>query len=134
MGHCGLYWVSAVPEGQLQVSDDGRSATLQMRDLPVIDQPAWPQFKAPTTPAVMSFRLVFKGDGAKVLYEDPQRQFAVEGWLGTAQLEASVVVPSLGFEWKSDPLETSSAAFAVIGSESNGKYYVPSAGPAAVAP
>jgi hypothetical protein len=32
-------------------------------------------------------------------------------------------VPSLGFKWKSDPLETSEAIFAFIGEEQNGKYY-----------
>jgi hypothetical protein len=36
---------------------------------------------------------------------------------------ASVDVPSLGFSWKSDPLTTSHADFAVIGEEVNGGYY-----------
>ena len=43
----------------------------------------------------------------------------------TAQLEASVEVPSLNFRWKSDSLEMSSAAFGVIGQEANGRYFTP---------
>jgi hypothetical protein len=34
-----------------------------------------------------------------------------------------VEVPSIGFAWKSDPLNTSSSAFAIVGEEVNGRYY-----------
>ena len=61
----------------------------------------------------------------KINYNDPQKQFRVDGFKATAQLEASVEVPSIGFSWKSDPLETSKANFAIIGDEVNGKYYTP---------
>jgi hypothetical protein len=40
-----------------------------------------------------------------------------------AQLEATVRVPSIGFTFKTDPLETSKSDFAVMGAEVNGKYY-----------
>ncbi len=38
-------------------------------------------------------------------------------------LQAEIVVPSIDFSWKSDPLATSRAAFAIIGDEVNGRYY-----------
>jgi hypothetical protein len=51
------------------------------------------------------------------------RGYRFTGFKASAQLEAVVRVPSIGFEFKTDALETSKAAFAVIGEEVNGKYY-----------
>jgi hypothetical protein len=94
-----------------------------MRDVPVIDQPKWPAHDAPATPAMMSYRVIWKATEEKIAFEDKLKHFRVEGYRATAQLEASVRVPSIDFWWKSDPMETSSAGFAVIGTEMNGKYY-----------
>jgi hypothetical protein len=58
-----------------------------------------------------------------VEYEDPLMLFRFKGWQAAARLEAQVEVPSLGFGWRSDPLGTSSASFAIIGEEVNGRYY-----------
>jgi hypothetical protein len=55
-------------------------------------------------------------------YEDPARQYRFEGFKATAQLKAAVNVPSIDFTFKTDPLETSKADFAVMGNEVNGKY------------
>jgi hypothetical protein len=109
--------------GGLNISDDGRTATLELKNLPVIDQPKWPAPDAPAVPAKMSFRAVWKAMDDKILYEDKQKHFRVEGYLATAQVEAAVVVPALNFSWKSDSLNTSKAAFAIIGNEVNGRYY-----------
>jgi len=78
---------------------------------------------APATPAVMDILIVWKATKEKILYDDPQKQCRVEGFKATAQLEARVEVPSIDFTWKSDPLETSKANFAIIGNEVNGRYY-----------
>jgi hypothetical protein len=109
--------------GGLRISDDGRSATLELKNLPVIDQPKWPAPDAPAVPAKMSFVVVWKATDDKIIYEDKLKHFKVEGYRATAQVEAGVVVPDLKFEWKSDPLYTSHAAFAIIGNEVNGRYY-----------
>ena len=69
--------------------------------------------------------MIWKATGEKVIYDDPQKQFRVEGYRATAQLEAQVEVPLIGFSWKSDPLSESSANFAIIGDEVNGRYYKP---------
>ncbi len=121
----GLYWVVPVPEGGLTFSDDGRTATLQLKGLSIIDQPKWPQFKAAATPALMDIRIVWKATGEKIFFNDPQKQCRVEGFRAIAQLEAKVEVPAIGFSWKSDPLETSKANFAILADEVNGKYYAP---------
>ncbi len=114
-----------VPEGAISFSSDNRSAELNLKGIEIIDQPKWPQFKAPATPARMNIRIVWKATDEKISYNDPQKLFRVEGFKAIARLEASVEVPSIGFSWKSDGLDTAKANFAIIGDEVNGKYYTP---------
>ena len=120
-----MYWVTPVPASGLVFSPDGKTATLQMTNVPIIDQPRWPAMDAETTPAFMDFKLVFKATDEPVKYEDPLRQYRFEGFKAKAQLEASMRVPSSGFTFKTDPLETSTCDFAVMGTEVNGKYSQP---------
>jgi len=94
-----------------------------MKNVPIIDQPRWPAMDAETTPAYLDFKLVFKSTEEPVKYDDPARQYRFEGFKAIAQLEASVRVPSIDFTFKTDPLETSRADFAVMGTEVNGRYY-----------
>jgi hypothetical protein len=119
----GLYWVVPVPERGLVVSGDGGIFTLEMRNIPVVDQPHWPALDAIATPARMSFKMVWKSTGEPVKYDDPLKHFRFTGTRATCQIEAEVDVPSLGFSWKSDPLATSKCDFAVMGDEVNGRYY-----------
>ena len=112
-----------VPAGGLTASSDGNTLTLEMKDVPVVDQPHWPAIDSLATPARMAFKMVWKSTAEPVVYNDPSRQFRFTGSRATCQLEARVEVPSLGFSWKSDPLETSRADFAIIGEEVNGRYY-----------
>jgi len=118
-----LYWVTVIPQGALTVSADGRRATLAMRDVPVVDQPRWPARDTPTVPARLSFRVEWVATEEPVTYDDPLRQFRFTGWRASARLEAQVEVPSEGFRWQSDPLNTSSASFGIIGEEVNGRYF-----------
>jgi hypothetical protein len=97
--------------------------TLEMSDVPVVDQPRWPALDSIATPARMTFKMVWKSIGEPVYYENPAQQFRFTGNRAECQLEATVDVPSIGFSWKSDPLEKSAAAFAVVGEEANGRYY-----------
>jgi len=75
------------------------------------------------TPAFLDFKLVFRAGEERVNYEDQMRQYRFEGFKALAQLEAEVRVPSIDFTFKTDPLETSRADFAVMGTEVNGRYY-----------
>jgi hypothetical protein len=112
-----------VPPTGITFSADGKTATLQMSNVPIIDQPRWPAMDAETTPAFMDFKIVFKAGSEPVKYEDPMRQYRFEGFRATAQLEAAFRVPSLDFTFQTDPLESSPSDFAVMGDEVNGRYY-----------
>jgi hypothetical protein len=71
----------------------------------------------------MTFKMVWKSTGEPVVYENAVKQFRFRGTKAGCQLEAQVEVPSIGYSWKSDAIETSRADFAVIGEEINGRYY-----------
>ena len=114
-----------MPKGGLIISPDGQTATLEMKNIALVDQPKWPAIDSVGMPAIMSFKLIWKATDEKIIYDDPQKQFRVEGYRATAQLEAQVKVPSIGFSWESDPLSDSNAKFAIIGDEVNGRYYNP---------
>jgi len=112
-----------VPAGGLNVSRDGNTITLEMTNVPVVDQPRWPALDSIATPARMTFKMVWKSTGQPVLYENADRQFRFNGTRAECQLEAQVEVASIGFSWKSDAIETSRADFAVMGEEVNGRFY-----------
>ena len=107
---------------------DGKTATLQMANLPIIDQPAWPAMDAETNPAFLDFKLVFIATDEPIRYENAMQQYRFEGFKASAQLEAMVRVPAIDFTFRTDPLETSKCDFAVMGTEVNGRYYEGSKG------
>jgi hypothetical protein len=123
-----LYWVTPVPSDSLTFTADGKIATLQMANVPIIDQPRWPAIDAETTPAFLDFKLVFTATDEPVKYENAMQQYRFEGFKAKAQLEATARVPSIDFTFKTDPLETSKCDFAVMGDEVNGRYYESSHG------
>ena len=94
-----------------------------MQNVPVVDQPRWPALDSIATPARMTFKMVWKSTGEPVKYDDSARHFRFTGTRASCQLEAQVEVPSIGFSWKSDPLNTSKCDFAILGDEVNGRYY-----------
>ncbi len=96
---------------------------LEIQNVAVVDQPRWPAVGSVATPARMTFKMVWKSTGEPVKYEDSSRHFRFTGTRASCQLEAEVEVPSVGFSWKSDPLNTSKCDVAVIGEEVNGRYY-----------
>jgi hypothetical protein len=96
-----------------------------MKNVAVVDEPKFPALDAESTPAILSGRMVCTATDEKIVYDDPYKQFRVAGYRATAQMEVQVSVPSTGFSWKSDPLSTSKANFAIIGDEVNGRYYTP---------
>lgn len=119
----GLYWVVPVAAGELTVSPDRKMFTLEMKDVPVVDQPRWPALDAVATPARMWFKMVWESTGVPVNYEDAGKRFRFAGTRAICRMEARVEVPSIGFSWKSEPLETSKSEFAIMGDEANGRYY-----------
>ena len=114
-----------VPKEALTVSEDGRTVTLQMKEIEVADQPLWPELHAAMRPAKLSFRLVLTATEEKIAWDIAERQFRFDGHKAKAQLEASIELPSLNYSWKSEALERSTADFAILGKEANGKFYSP---------
>jgi len=119
----GLYWVVPVLERGLTISPDENTFTLEMQSVSVVDQPRWPALDSIATPARMTFKIVWKSTGEPVKYDDSSKRFRFTGTRASCQLEAEVEVPSIGFSWKSDPLNTSKADVAIVGEEVNGRYY-----------
>ncbi len=119
----GLYWVVPVLERGLTISPDENTFTLEMQKVSVVDQPRWPALDSIATPARMTFKMVWKSTGEPVKYDDSSKRFRFTGTRASCQLEAEVEVPSIGFSWKSDPLNTSKADVAIVGEEVNGRYY-----------
>lgn len=107
----------------LTISDNGQTFTLEMNEVAVVDQPRWPAIDATATPARMSFKMVWKSTGESFTTEDAGKHFRFIGTRAMCQMEAKVEVPSIGFSWKSDALETSKCDFAIMGDEINGRYY-----------
>jgi len=119
----GLYWTVPIPQNGFLITDDGKTFTLEMKNVPVVDQPHWPALNATATPARMSFKMVWKSTGEALTSEDASKHFRFTGTRATCQMEASIEVPSIGFSWKSDPLESSKCDIALMGEEINGRYY-----------
>jgi len=119
----GLYWVVPVLERGLTISPDENTFTLEMQNVPVVDQPRWPALDSIATPARMTFKMVWKSTGEPVKYDDSSKRFRFTGTRASCQLEAEVEVPSICFSWKSDPLNSSKADVAIVGEDVNGRYY-----------
>ncbi len=125
----------AVSGSNLRVADDGRTATIEVIDQAVVDEPDYPA-DGPSIPALLSFRISWLATGELRTLEDPTRYFRIDGYAAEVTAEFSVVVPSTGFAWRSDPPAALTTPVAVIGREVNGVYYEqgvePDAVPAAV--
>lgn len=115
--------MAPVPDGGLNISADGKTATLKMDRVPIIDQPRWPAMDAEVKPAFLSFRMVWKATDQPANANDSEKAFRFAGFHANVQMEAQVEVPDIGFSWKSDPLESSQCKFALMVEEGNGKYY-----------
>jgi hypothetical protein len=82
----GLYWVMPVPSSGITFSSDDKTATVQVSNAPIIDQPRWPAMDAESTPAFLDFKLVFKANDEPVKYENAMQQHRFEGFKASAQL------------------------------------------------
>ena len=129
----GLYWVIAMSDDNLEIAEDGRSATLRVLNKAVIDEPMYPE-AGPAYPAILSFRVVWEAAGDLGAYADPSRYFSIDGHLARARAEFAVRVPELNFSWQSAPLESSQSVVAILGREVNGHYFEQGDAPATAAP
>jgi hypothetical protein len=121
----GLFWAVALPGDAFTVSRDGRGATLQARNVCVLDSF---QFLGPVSvPATVSFTVRWqatgprelRGKGAAVPPTDPA---AFLGQFAPARATGSFSGAQLGFGFRSNPGVSSDEAFAELGPERNGVF------------
>jgi len=114
----GLYWTAALTGENLTLAADGRSATLEVSDLPVIDEPAFPK-AGPSQPGLASYRIIWRATGPLRTYADPTKHFLIHGYPAAVEAQVAVAVPSLGFTFVGRATAT---VVAILGSEVNGYY------------
>ncbi|GAC1406668.1 MAG: hypothetical protein NVSMB65_21500 [Chloroflexota bacterium] len=114
----GLYWTTALTGENLTIAADGHAATLEVSDLPVIDEPAFPK-AGPSHPALASYRLIWRATGPLRAYADPTKHFLIHGYPATVEAQVAVAVPSLGFTFTGRATAT---VVAILGSEVNGYF------------
>ena len=125
----GLFWTVQLPEDSVEIQLGKGSATLQGSDVPILDYGNIPNAlftgdQPPPVPGSVSFRVVWSGVSQRVNIRntDPTYGgFAGEFIRNTAQMEWTATVGNYTFV--SDPLATSSSAFAEIGHERNGSFF-----------
>jgi hypothetical protein len=121
----GLFWAFEVPPGGLDVDNDGRSATLQVSNLPVIDSF---QFLGTTqVPASVSFKISWRATGPFVkrglgTAVPPTDAGAFSALFAPAFVQGSFSGRELGFSFKSNPGVSSDRGYAQMGTEKNGVF------------
>jgi hypothetical protein len=118
-----LFWLVPIGRDAFRVSHDGRRATLEARNLPVVDSF---QFGGPfMVPAEVSFHITWeatgapqlRGKGATVPPTDPA---AFLGRFARARSKASFQGSALGFSFRSESA-TTDGGYASMGPERNGE-------------
>lgn len=112
-----------IPDESVTVNPGAGRAIYRARDLQISD---FGDFggsfsNGPSTPATVSFEVRWSGVDQRVNLKDPVAQFGGEFVRGRAQMEWSAIVGD--FEFRSDPIETSSSDFASLGTERNGSFF-----------
>jgi len=124
----GLFWTIAIPVGGIQVNLGKGVATMEAQNVAVIDYGDIGNALfggGPTpVPASVSFKVAWSGVGERVNIKNSDPVFG--GYAGefirnTAQMEWTGTAGDYTFV--SDPLATSSSAFAEIGRERNGSFF-----------
>ena len=125
----GLFWTIQLPDDSVEIQPGKGSASLEASDVPILDygnvlNALFNGHNPPPVPGTISFRVVWSGVNQRVNIRniDPTfGGFAGEFVRNTAQMEWTATVGNYTFV--SDPLATSSSAFAEIGHERNGSFF-----------
>jgi hypothetical protein len=122
----GLFWIVVLPADTVDVDLDAGTATLEVHDLHVTDDYTFENsvlhnLGRPSTPAVVSFRVVWTATGGVNVFDNAAQQFRGEFRNASAQMEYSARAGK--FEFQSDPLASSTTVAAELGRESNGSFY-----------
>jgi len=125
----GLFWTIAIPENGVQVNLLGGSASMEAKDVPVIDyhdlgNALFGKGPPPVSGAKVSFRVIWSGVTKPVRIQNTDPVYGGFGGLfirNRAQMEWTATAGDYLFV--SAPLATSSSIFAEIGDERNGRFF-----------
>jgi hypothetical protein len=124
----GLFWTIEIPVHHIEVQLDKGRACMRGFHIPVFDYGTGGNALfaggPPPVRGLVSFKAVWSGAGEKVHIKNTDPVFG--GFEGdfirnSAQMEWRAIVD--GYVFESDPLETSTSAFAEIGHERNGSFF-----------
>jgi len=119
----GLFWTTQIDDDSVRVNPGNGSAIYRVTDLNIADYVNFDGSfgNGPSTPARVSFEVRWSGVDQRLNINDPIARFDGEFVRGRARMAWSAVVGD--FEFRSDPIETSSSDFASLGTERNGSFY-----------
>jgi hypothetical protein len=121
----GLFWTLPVDDGGLRVSDDGRKAVLQLKDIQVID--SFQFLSGIGTPVTVSMHVVWRATGPPVKRGSgrgvpPTDPAAFLGSFALAESTAAFTGEEFGFSFRSNPAVSTAHTFAEMGREANGVF------------
>jgi hypothetical protein len=119
----GLFWVTRIPGDTVDVELESGKASMELQNFMTSD---WGNIlhnlrNENPLPAAVSFSVVWQKELQRLALRDPQNGF--EGRFVETQALVQWTATQKGFTFVSDPLETSTSSFAVIGHERNGVFF-----------
>jgi hypothetical protein len=119
----GLFWTTRLPEKSVHANPGAGQAVIEAHNIAVQDFGDFNHAVSgnPGQPATVSFKVQWSGVDERVNVKNRSDGFAGEFVRNSAQMEWSATVGDYSFV--SAPLETSSSAFAEVGTERNGSFF-----------
>jgi hypothetical protein len=123
----GLFWTVVLPADNVDVDLDAGTATLEVHDLHVTDDYTFENsvlhnIGRPSTPAVVSFQVVWNATGGVNVVDNAAQQFRGQFRNASARMEYSGRAGE--FEFQAAPLaDSTSTEDTELGQESNGSFY-----------
>jgi len=119
----GVFWTIAMPDSAVDVAPGAGRARYQASNLPMPDYHDFVNsiFPGVSEPAVVSFDIRWEGIQERTNRRNTTEDFAGEFVVTKATAEWSS--RQAGFEFRSDPAETSVSEHAIVGHERNGVFF-----------
>jgi len=119
----GVFWTIAMPDAAVDVAPGAGRARYQASNLPMPDYHDFVNsiFPGVSEPAVVSFDIRWEGIQERTNRRNTTEDFGGEFVVTKATAEWSS--RQAGFEFRSDPAETSVSEHAIVGHERNGVFF-----------
>jgi hypothetical protein len=121
----GLFWTIAVPASAVQFDVAAGTATLNVTNVPLFDYNNVPNSltHGKNSPATASLQVRWTAAGAAVVTRDDKLTW--NGALMPATATCAWSAQTTGFSYTTDAANTSKTIFAMLGRETNGRYFQP---------